>query len=410
MVTQSSVMISQVLPSRTVGASGMGPLNSDSDKYVLPSDGFWDCGGAGAGAAARATDKGCLQVVKTLEWLSLLLPAEYCQLGQSDVTTRHNPYIGYFYGMKEQGSPLKAASCTRLTSKQPDKLGWVCRGNRAHELTLDCTHTLPKSPASPDTSKSHIVSWMIPTETIIFFDWDDTLCPTSAIKDDPALDASPYFDMNAWASGLGELPWECPLIHEALWQHAETVGALLRQAASLGTVVIVTAALRGWVDATIQNFMPSLCGLLEELGIEVKYANECMPVSRLFAANKDDGADLPKLMKKKAMSQALKQFYGRSRKSRSWKNIINVGDSEAELNAMTDLVLGHRQLDNKGNAKRFRSKSVKLDKSPTYELLTMELQVLQAWLFQMVNRDSDFFIDLSSPEEAVFDFGPGLAS
>merc|ERR1719162_565279 len=43
------------------------------------------------------------------------------------------------------------------------------------------------STTSLETSLSHVKSWHLPQETLILFDWDDTLCPTTFIHEDPRL-------------------------------------------------------------------------------------------------------------------------------------------------------------------------------------------------------------------------------
>jgi hypothetical protein len=45
----------------------------------------------------------------------------------------------------------------------------------------------PKETKTPLTSKSHIDQWDTADETLLFFDWDDTLCPTTYIWEDSRL-------------------------------------------------------------------------------------------------------------------------------------------------------------------------------------------------------------------------------
>jgi len=265
---------------------------------------------------------------------------------------------------------------------------------------------IPSSPTSmrslrsPMTSKSHLTAWMLPQETILIFDFDDTLCPTSAITADPRLnphEIAPCFQLNPlMPANIDEILPHGRLLGDVLWQHEQTVAALLRMAASLGKVVIVTLAHLEWVDMMIQNFLPSLKDLLEELHIEVRSARSFV-TSRVKRMAIEDGVNCYVLMKTRAISRVLREFYGRGTKfTRRWKNIINVGDSDVEHTALSEVVMSHQQHDVKGCEKPFRSKMVKLQTKPTYEVLTAELQVLLSWLFEMVHHDGDFMLDLSS--------------
>jgi len=96
---------------------------------------------------------------------------------------------------------------------------------------------------------------------------------------------------------------------------AKEVDMLLRLASTCGKVMIVTLASRPWVSLALRGFLPWLQHLLEELDIEVIYAQE--PLGE---------ADSSASAKAKAMTRALENFYSQY-EGQSWKNLISIGDS-----------------------------------------------------------------------------------
>lgn len=258
---------------------------------------------------------------------------------------------------------------------------------------------------TPLTSKSHIDVWDTSSETLIIFDWDDTLCPTTHIWDDPRLkwnEVAPCFgqlEPSTQTQHLGLCGLSrCSDLLELHEKHQSAVIALLRLAASLGQVVIVTLAEVGWVTTSCRNFMPKVLGVLEELSIEVVYARHSLPSHQIKRA-REDGNDLTKVLKTRAMSQIIKKFYGTGSSGRSWKNIVSIGDSAAERLALQDVVFRRVQRDSRGEPKECRCKVVKLLPEPSVERLTAEAEVLLNWLLAIVYQDDDLDIDFAEMDE-----------
>lgn len=281
------------------------------------------------------------------------------------------------------------------------------------------------------TSYSHIERWHEASETILIFDWDDTLLPTSYIWNHPRLrwsEVAPCFRRGMAAenacvgtqagvsaacaspppatAALAEEAAEDAKMLELLQQHASTVVALLRLAVTLGEVVIVTMAKDDWVDLSIRNFMPSLVSLLEELNIQVVYASSTSR-PRYARLAEEDGQDLTQILKAKAMQRVVKKFYTRvgkdegsgNRRKRSWKNVLSMGDSAGERLALQDVVFRHKQLDKFGVAKECRCKVIQMLRSPPLDRLTAELQVLVVWLQALVHHDGDIDLDFEELDE-----------
>lgn len=273
----------------------------------------------------------------------------------------------------------------------------------------------------PDEDASPLDSGREAWNTIIMFDWDDTLCPSAYIWGDKRMrwdQVAPCFDgdtsipatpATARKSEAGQ-SWT---MLELLTAHAAVVANLLRLACGLGKVAIVTLAQDGWVHTSIAHFMPSLTGLLEELDIQVVYARSTIPPRFLRQAH-EEGQSVAKVLKTRAMSQTIKKFYGAGKKhvaERSWKNVLSIGDSAAERHAVQDVVL--RRVQPKGPAGRSDlclCKSLKMLAEPTLRRLTAELQIVCAWLRTVVLHDGDVDLDFDELLDEDSPLPPGRAS
>jgi len=289
------------------------------------------------------------------------------------------------------GRPPRILTPTSSTEKELDRQSWA---SQSQDVQL-----------TPQTSKSHVELWNTANETLIIFDWDDTLCPTTYIWDHPLLkwsEVAPCFAENdASESSQAASNESDPTLLQVLDEQQNAAIALLNLAVTLGQVVIVTLAKVGWVEMSIRNFMPKLVGLLDELCIEVVYARQAIPSRYLRRAREEDN-ELQKVLKTRAMSQIVKKFYskGGTCDGRSWKNVISIGDSAAERLALQDVIFRREQKDSRGVPKECRCKVVKLLMEPTAERLTAEIQVLLMWLLTIVCQDDDLDIDFSDIEEA----------
>eukprot|EP00439_Symbiodinium_sp_Y106_P018767 s1104_g2.t1 len=100
--------------------------------------------------------------------------------------------------------------------------------------------------------------------------------------------------------------------------------------------------------------------------------------------------------------KTVKRVFGQS-----WKNLISIGDGEAEWDALHDLAIVCKgaalQLSQQSvpsartqRQKELRLKTVKLLEEPTCSLLQSQLQVLEAWLPSIALGDED--ISMRLPE------------
>eukprot|EP00928_Gymnodinium_smaydae_P026408 TRINITY_DN20751_c0_g1_i1.p1 TRINITY_DN20751_c0_g1~~TRINITY_DN20751_c0_g1_i1.p1 ORF type:complete len:680 (+),score=150.05 TRINITY_DN20751_c0_g1_i1:109-2148(+) len=319
--------------------------------------------------------------------------------------TMRNPFVG---------SP-RAAVRTRRACAEPAGRGTLLHDPAIRRLESYAVADIQEltravSMTSLASSNASVHRWFTPEETIIFFDWDDTLCPTNWIQTDKRVDwktRCPAFDdasllLEPSSSATGEAsPCRSRItMAEALRQHEAAVIALLRVAAAAGHVVIVTLAQVGWLETSIENFMPGVAPVLRELGVEVIYARKAVPVRRIKAALADQ-RDPWAVMKEGAMRKALKRFYSR-RPKQSWKNCLSIGDSQVEAEALAELTFTRVQLNDKGEQRPVRCKTVKFVEDPSLEQLTQEVELMASCFSMLVHYDGDVAHDLKTLDDDAF--------
>jgi len=102
--------------------------------------------------------------------------------------------------------------------------------------------------AGSDSDRGHRFS---AEETIVIFDWDDTVLPSSWVQDQGLRLDGESIAMEWQQMELADL--------------ARLAGDTLQLAKQLGTVVLVTNAERGWIELSCQKFMPALYPYLESV-------------------------------------------------------------------------------------------------------------------------------------------------
>lgn len=236
-----------------------------------------------------------------------------------------------------------------------------------------------------------------PDETVIIFDWDDTLFPTWYLSEVviPCTD-NPEARPEGSSRWDQLLPEESPFA-EGLRQHAALVEETLRTARSVARVGIVTLSVRPWVLSSASRYLPDLHleQLLEELRIPIIYAQERLGAAVRAKADimLQDGVNLMTIAKRAAMVKLLRKLYG---KSSPWKNVISIGDSVVERDAIIDALWS--QSDHESVAAPC-CKTVKLVEEPTIDNLSAELVLLGMWLQSMAAYGQDFDVVMDEAEE-----------
>mmetsp|Transcript_40323 Transcript_40323/g.96734 ORF Transcript_40323/g.96734 Transcript_40323/m.96734 type:complete len:449 (+) Transcript_40323:58-1404(+) len=256
-------------------------------------------------------------------------------------------------------------------------------------LNSSASTTASSSPAAPVVhrkalgvpAKASVASssaqWRQQDETLMIFDFDDTLFPTTWVAQNRL-------------KAMSRLP---PCVPAMLAAQEQVVRKLLTAAKMLGDVVIVTNASVGWVGNCIQRFMPSLLPLFDSL--KVYYARECFMQAQPQRAKRDfrtlSDAEFTALMaawKVEAMMASLEDFYGGQR---SWKNIVSIGDSLDEERAVREVTRSHSNATSSrtGLPKKCRAKTMKLADGPTIQLMHLQTEFICRHLPTIVNCDQD---------------------
>lgn len=251
-----------------------------------------------------------------------------------------------------------------------------------------------------------------PEQTIILFDWDDTLCPSNWIRENrPTL--------SFFKPAPADEKYQRPL--RELQKHVE---ATVRLAMKMGKVIIVTNAMEPWVETSCRNFLPLLLPLVSQ--IPVIYARSiydtftcdarkasaaargsspgaAMPgmytasgVNKLAACNARlaQQADelAPQRWKELAFEQEITGFYSRYQ-HQSWKNVISIGDSIFERDAVRRVVCNRPSAQ-----KKCRTKTAKLLDEPEIDELIAQVRVIHDALGLMVQYDGNLDIEIDEED------------
>eukprot|EP00419_Tripos_fusus_P008734 CAMPEP_0172664320 /NCGR_PEP_ID=MMETSP1074-20121228/6513_1 /TAXON_ID=2916 /ORGANISM="Ceratium fusus, Strain PA161109" /LENGTH=403 /DNA_ID=CAMNT_0013480445 /DNA_START=22 /DNA_END=1230 /DNA_ORIENTATION=+ len=175
-------------------------------------------------------------------------------------------------------------------------------------------------------------------DTVIVFDWDDTILPTSWLERIHVL------------AGGGPLR---PEVQRALGALSALAAQTMQFAATLGTVVLITNSAPGWVDQSCQLFMPQM---LQQVRSYPCYA--------------------------KPMHSPLTFKIGTFRREcRQYRNIVSIGDGDAERSASLRLQAPpNGKMTGADHDPGRHIKSVKLLELPTCQQLIVEHEMLQVRL------------------------------
>lgn len=225
-------------------------------------------------------------------------------------------------------------------------------------------------------------------ETVILFDWDDTLCPSSWLEK----------RLNGLSTEAESLS---PSLQQLLCQLEIFAEKLLKSAIDMGTVMIVTNSMEPWVHVSCKRYLPSLLPLIEEL--PVIYTRSVVdsrkgghhsgyPMTGVQKVSKQFGSQCadessPQRWKEIAFHQILQRlnFHG--------KSVISIGDSKFERNALRHVLSS--QLKSKGKC---HMKTAKLFDDPSVEELIAEVRALQGTLQIMVQYEGNLDVEIQDKD------------
>lgn len=200
-----------------------------------------------------------------------------------------------------------------------------------------------------ENSGNNVVRQLSPSlvrESLIIFDWDDTVLPTS------------------WLERIRALTAGVPMRPEVARQMAALAAACsttLQMASQMGTLVFITNSAPGWVDQSCQLFMPQIYQQVRSYQIFAKPMHA------------------PLTFKINVFRRECQQF----------RNICSVGDGDAERAASLRLLgpSDRRPMPIYGEQRSNERcvKSVKLIEFPSCQQLIAEQEMLQTRLADIVN-------------------------
>lgn len=165
--------------------------------------------------------------------------------------------------------------------------------------------------------------------TVVVFDWDDTLCPSSWLHAENLLPKYRGHQIMATRDQRRMLA-----LIEA------NVVRLLKKAVSYGPVFVVTAAEYGWVEMSCALYLPSVQQLLELSDIHIVSARSWY--EQTFGAGGDSNSWKHEVMQLIARKCFMQQSDAKATATEPavYYNFVSVGDSMAERDACHSAV-GH---------------------------------------------------------------------
>lgn len=227
------------------------------------------------------------------------------------------------------------------------------------DAASDCSTALGHQDIKEDPLGDLTSECGVDVETLLIFDWDDTLLPTTWLQQQGLLVAGA----------------ECSSEQaELLREVAASARQALEIGMRIGKVVIVTNAQDGWVEMSCRKFMPSLSNLLQQLDI----------VSA--RSSYESYAQDPSEWKRLAFAQEVHRFYGPSDHGNQ-RNVMSVGDSLHELRALMSVAEATPYC---------RGKSLKLWESPTVEQLIEQHSFLVENLWDVAEHDGHLDVEIGT--------------
>merc|ERR1711976_604464 len=173
-------------------------------------------------------------------------------------------------------------------------------------------------------------------ETLIFFDWDDTLLPSTFLAERGYRLYSDYRD---------------PFTDRQLLVLSRVVEKVLKTALKQGTVIIITNAEETWVERSCEQFLPSVAPILKNVHIisarsKYEYDNPDSPLKWKVCAFQD------------VFDHAYSVFKGK-------RNVVSFGDSNVERVAVRTVTK---------TLPSTKTKSVKFCERPSLEQLKRQLE------------------------------------
>lgn len=230
-------------------------------------------------------------------------------------------------------------------------------------------------------------------KTLIIFDWDDTLFPSTWLRSE-------------WKP-LCRLWFKTPLKQDDNKRRKlmRKVGILasrvLEKAKTLGEVVMITNAQRPWLTRSADLFMEDIVPSLTKPPVPVYYAMETMKELEYD----EDEADIPMDEawemhytegKRRCMSQQVEEKFAERMTNR---NIISIGDGVFEQKALAEVrTIEENRRRRNGIKVNLTIKTLRLLDCPSLDELCEELTIILNWLPKIVEYGESFDMSFESQD------------
>jgi hypothetical protein len=196
------------------------------------------------------------------------------------------------------------------------------------------------------------------SHSVIFFDWDDTLLPSSFLSEQGLrLDSDPELLVD---------------LRQQLEELEACVVGVLGLAMQYGDVHVVTNAETGWVQLSAQKFLPGVVSLLSK----IKVLSARSTYEPMYP-------DSPLKWKFCAFQHKLKDLMA---KTAVGKNIISFGDSHVEREAVRAVTRGLLNT---------TTKSVKFAERPSLEQLRRQIELVTNCFHYIHSHQGDLDLQLT---------------
>ncbi|KAF4689682.1 hypothetical protein FOZ60_001280 [Perkinsus olseni] len=245
---------------------------------------------------------------------------------------------------------------------------FTARRSNSFDSTVAGASTTSSSDSSSEDSSDVISGHYINKEdTLIIFDWDDTILPTRYLTVQWGL----RVDGPSPPTGL----------MSALDDYAMLVKDTLLTAMEFGTVIIVTNAEAGWIPLTCAKFLPSLLPTLSNIHhISARTAYEPQGFASAFE------------WKDQSFKQAISEHFSSPPVAGRRRCVVSLGDSAHERLAVINACHVLNELaavQGCDKSSYLLCKSLKFMEKPDLEHLKKEQYLIQGCLPQVVRYDND---------------------
>ncbi|OWZ19996.1 Protein kinase [Phytophthora megakarya] len=242
----------------------------------------------------------------------------------------------------------------------------------------------PVSPASAPASKRRVAS-SVKDRTVVVFDWDDTLCPSSWLH---AQDLLPKF--------RGQQINVTPEQREVLSLIGAHVARLLQKAVAYGPVFVVTAAEYGWVEMSAALYLPAVQSILALADVHIVSARSWYEQN--FGLGGDSATwkqEVMQLIARKCFAAAEtgvnRSYRDPTSPQDAYFNLLSIGDSMAERDACFAAV---------ENVGRTFAKTLKFVEHPNAEEVLQQVELTHDSFEQMCGWDNNLDLRLSRAQLA----------